>query len=184
MTASGFFTIWYRHVLPLALVFRLVTLTAAPSLAIAADYVVPATDSNVVAASTLQGGDFLAATNQARTAAGLAPLRINSQLEKAAYAKAVDMATQGYWDHFRPADHKAPWDFIRENGYSYKVAGENLARGFATVQGITQAWMDSPTHRANVLSEKYTDVGFASVYATDAETGNRVLLTVQMFGAR
>src|SRR5690606_34970251 len=68
MTASGFFTIWYRHVLPLALVFRLVTLTAAPSLAIAADYMVPATDSGVVTASTLRGDDFLAATNQVRTA--------------------------------------------------------------------------------------------------------------------
>ena len=122
-------------------------------------------------------------TNMYRGEAGLSPLRENDQLTAAAEAKAEDMLTNHYWDHFRPSDGKAPWDFIDESGYHYSVAGENLARGFQSAQGITQAWMASPAHAANLLSQKYEDVGFATVYGYD-DQGNRVILTVEMLGAR
>jgi len=171
-----------RHIVPFTLALRVVSLTSPSSLAAAAELptTLPALPQQV---ATFQEQDFLGLTNQARLDAGLAPLSLNVELEQAAYAKAADMAKNGYWDHFRPTDHKAPWDFIHEAGYSYTVAGENLARGFVTPTGITKAWMASPTHRANILSPNYTEVGFASVHTTD-ETGKTVLLTVQMFGSR
>lgn len=121
--------------------------------------------------------------NMYRAEAGLSPLHENDQLTAAAEAKAEDMLANRYWDHFRPSDGKAPWDFIDEAGYHYAVAGENLARGFQTAQGITQAWMASPAHAANMLSQKYHDVGFATVYGYD-EQGSRVILTVEMLAAR
>ena len=131
----------------------------------------------------LSASDLLNDTNAARALDGEAALQINSLLMQAAENKALDMSSQGYWAHFRPSDHKAPWDFITATGYTYRVAGENLAKGFRTSRGITDAWMKSPTHRANLLSAKYTDVGFASLYAQQPD-GSRVLLTVQMFGSR
>lgn len=127
--------------------------------------------------------DFLALTNSERARAGLPALVLQDQLSRAARAKALDMITKGYWDHFRPGDNKAPWAFIREAGYDYRSAGENLARGYQTPQGVTLAWMNSPSHRANILSHKYTEVGFASVRVINAE-GNSILFTVQMFGRR
>lgn len=127
--------------------------------------------------------EFLVLTNEARTAFGDKPLNLNTDLDNAALAKAEDMVVNHYWAHFRPSDHKAPWDFIQESGYNYTVAGENLARGFRTPAGITNAWLNSPPHRANMLSPKYNDVGFACVWGTD-DSGNPVLLTVQMFGSR
>ena len=126
---------------------------------------------------------FLLDLNADRSAAGLAPLRMNDELNVAAESKAKDMIANNYWDHFRPSDHKAPWEFIDESGYAYRVAGENLARGFRTEAGITDAWMKSPAHRANMLSNKYREVGFASIYTYD-ETGVRILLSVEMFGAK
>ena len=127
--------------------------------------------------------EFVDQTNMYREEAGLAPLKENDQLTAAAEAKVEDMVANNYWDHFRPSDGKAPWDFVDEAGYHYKVAGENLARGFRTAGGITQAWMASPAHAANLLSAKYQDVGFASAYSYD-QSGERVILTVQMLGAK
>lgn len=138
---------------------------------------------NLNIAQKFTPNELLTLTNAARIEVGDAPLTLNDQLDQAAYAKAIDMAVHGYWDHFRPSDHKSPWDFIHEQGYDYQVAGENLARGFRTVQGITSAWLASPAHAANLLSKKYTDIGFASLNVTEPD-GQSVLLTVQMFGSR
>lgn len=181
-----------RHVVPLALVVRLVTLTTPDSLAVAAT--LPSSlpqPAQVVQAQTetpsfsplLSVEQFLAETNAARRQAGLPALTLNQTLNRAAGTKVADMAARGYWDHFRPGDNKAPWDFIKEAGYEYTAAGENLARGFKTAAGITDAWMASPSHRANILSEHYTEVGFAVIESFD-ESGESVLLTVQFFGGR
>ena len=175
-----------RNIVPFLLIGRMLTLTSSTSLALllqlrAVTPVHAAEAQTVVEPISIQS--FLADTNAARAAAGIAPLQLNDELDQAALDKALDMKTVGYWDHFRPSDHKAPWDFINEAGYSYKVAGENLARGFQTANGITTAWLNSPAHRANLLSPKYTDVGFADIEGVD-ENGNPAILTVQMFGAR
>ncbi len=147
---------------------------------------VPATVQLQTTAETepdLSAQAFLFETNQIRLSAGRAPLALNQALMRAAESKAADMLTRGYWDHFRPGDNKAPWDFIRESGYFYSVAGENLARGFKSAHGITAAWYNSPSHRANLLSDRYSDVGFATVETTDT-AGQVQLVTVQMFGSR
>jgi uncharacterized protein YkwD len=171
-----------RQILALTVAVRVVAFFAgAPDAALAAAPSVEAQAASVQATDKFSPQDFLALTNEYRVAAGQQGLALNDRLNAAAEAKALDMAAKGYWDHFRPSDHKAPWDFITEAGYSYNVAGENLAYGFRTPEGITHAWMESPTHRANLLSAKYQDVGFACVEVI--RDGAPVLLTVQMFGA-
>ena len=167
------------------LIFRLVAFFSGAPIALADTQIVPSNNQEVTAIATVayQPVEFLTLTNQARQEKGKPALRLNDQLDAAAYTKAMDMAQKGYWDHFRPGDGKAPWDFIKEAGYSYTVAGENLARGFKTPTGITTAWLASPAHRANLLSSKYGEVGFACIQIKDQD-GNTLLLTVQMFGSR
>ncbi|HSI20835.1 MAG TPA: CAP domain-containing protein [Verrucomicrobiae bacterium] len=176
----------HRRILPFTLSIRLITLTTAPSLVsfvqIGTAHAMPA-NGGLVVAERFAVNDLLQATNQERRAAGLNELAVNPLLNAAAARKVVDMREKGYWDHYRPSDNKAPWDFIKEAGYTYKVAGENLARGFRTVNGITKAWMESPSHRANLLSPDYTEVGFADAEIIN-EDGERVMLTVQMFGGK
>lgn len=118
-------------------------------------------------------------TNQERANHSLQPLSYNTQLANAAFNKAQDMFTQNYWAHFAP-DGKTPWDFINGSGYKYEVAGENLAKNFLYSQNVVTAWMNSPSHRENILRPEFTDVGFA--VANGTLNGEETTLVVQMFG--
>lgn len=119
------------------------------------------------------------ATNQKRQEQSLSPLSLNPQLSQAAAQKAVDMFSKNYWAHNSP-DGKTPWDFIVASGYSYTVAGENLAKNFSDSVGVVDAWMASPTHRDNILKGTYQDIGFAVV--NGVLNGEETTLVVQMFG--
>ncbi len=123
---------------------------------------------------------LLEKTNQERTSQGLPPLRYNETLANAARDKAQDMFTYNYWAHYRPGDGTAPWDFIVKSGYKYEFAGENLAQGFLFSDAVVTGWMESPTHRANILRPEYDDVGFAVV--NGVLQGEETTLVVQMFG--
>ncbi len=123
---------------------------------------------------------LLTITNEDRVKNNLAPLIINSQLTEAAQKKAAHMFQNNYWSHFAP-DGTSPWDFIKQSGYSYEFAGENLAKNFLFSQNVVDAWMDSPTHRANLLNKEYKEVGFAVV--NGMLNGENTTLVVQMFGS-
>lgn len=105
--------------------------------------------------------ELLVLTNKERQNNGIAPLSFNEQLSEAASKKADDMFEYNYWAHNSP-NGKTPWAFIKSSGYKYVYAGENLARGFSTTEGVIKAWMTSSAgHRENMLSSNYQDVGFA-----------------------
>ena len=124
---------------------------------------------------------LLTLLNQKRQENGLPLLSFSPELAAAAKNKANDMLFKNYWAHNSP-DGKTPWEFFKEAGYSYVYAGENLARGFNTSFDVTNAWMASPTHRANMLSSNYSDVGFAVV--TGNLSGEETVLVVEEFGDR
>jgi uncharacterized protein YkwD len=132
-----------------------------------------------VQASSITQANVINLTNQERLGHGLNTLSTNPQLSAAALAKANDMLEKQYWDHFGP-NGESPWQFIRAAGYDYVYAGENLAKGFRTAEGIHEAWMASPTHKANIVSGNYKDIGVAVV---EGELlGKQTTLVVQMFG--
>ncbi len=120
-------------------------------------------------------------TNAQREQNGLVALHVNSELSKAAEAKVDDMFAKQYFEHESP-DGKAPADIISAAGYEYIVVGENLALGnFLNDEVLVQAWMDSPGHRANILNDKYLEIGVA-VRKGEFE-GKTVWLAVQEFGS-
>lgn len=131
-------------------------------------------------ASNISSEQVIALTNQERTTQGLSPVTYSEVLSRAAEAKARDMFTNQYWAHTSPTG-KEPWAFITEAGYTYRVAGENLARDFAVSDQVVAAWMASPTHRANIVSERYKEIGVAVVNGT--LEGVETTLVVQMFGS-
>jgi hypothetical protein len=130
-------------------------------------------------ASDINMQDLLNYTNKERESAGLKPLRVNPSLTKAAELKAQDMFENNYWSHVSPAG-KEPWDFILGQEYDYSYAGENLAKNFNDSKGVVNAWMKSPSHRENLLSGNYDEIGFAIVNGT--LDGYKTTLVVQMFG--
>jgi hypothetical protein len=132
-----------------------------------------------VEAASMTPSAVIELANRARVAAGLPALAENEQLSAAAREKAKDMIKNDYFAHTSPQGHD-PWYFIRQSGYAYKAAGENLAINYEDPKEQQGAWMKSETHRANILNTKYTETGVAVVEGKiDGETS---LVTVQMFG--
>ncbi len=131
-------------------------------------------------ASNIYVDELLRYTNEIRAEHGLAPLKLNAKLSQAADAKAHDMFKKNYWAHVSP-DGTQPWDFILDSGYDYSYAGENLAKNFNASKEVVRAWYDSPSHRENLLSANYRDVGFAIV--NGVLDGYETTLVVQTFGS-
>lgn len=130
---------------------------------------------------SITSDDLLVITNQKRQENGLPPLSMNSSLAQAAQRKADDMFAKNYWAHIAP-DGTTPWYFIKSSGYEYVYAGENLARGYTTSSDVINAWMASPSHRENMLSPNYKEIGFAIKDGT--LTGDDTVLVVEEFGSR
>jgi len=118
-------------------------------------------------------------TNNERVKHNLPPLKLNSLLSEAAQRKAADMFAFDYWAHQSPSGRE-PWSFLKEVGYDYRVAGENLARDFAEPESVVKAWMRSPTHRDNIINPKFREIGVAVVNGTLG--GIQTTLVVQFFG--
>lgn len=132
-------------------------------------------------ASNITVSDLFSVTNEKRTAAGAGTVQLDNQLSAAASAKGADMFANQYWAHTSPAG-RDPWSFIIAAGYNYLFAGENLARDFGDSRSVVDAWMNSPTHRENLLNSRYKDVGFAVV---NGKYGNHeTTLVVQEFGTK
>ena len=100
--------------------------------------------------------------NQERAAYGLAPLTLSVQLSDGARLKSQDMRDNRYFDHNSPT-YGSPYDMMGSLGITYAAAGENIAMGYATAEAVVNAWMNSPGHRANILSENFTQIGVGHV---------------------
>jgi len=97
--------------------------------------------------------------NQERAKQGLAPLtNNNSQLSNVARTKSKDMADNNYFSHTSPT-YGSPFDMMKQFGITYSAAGENIAMGQPTAASVMTAWMNSPGHRANILSANFTEIG-------------------------
>ncbi len=119
--------------------------------------------------------------NKKRAELGLTELRIDPTLSKSAETKGADMIARNYWAHNAP-DGTEPWHFFKEAGYSYRFAGENLARDFTNPQDVIDAWIASPTHKENLFSTKYQEIGVAVIEGN--LKGKDTVLVIQHFGTK
>jgi uncharacterized protein YkwD len=119
-------------------------------------------------------------TNDERSDLGEVTLRRSATLDEAARMKAQHMAKNEYFSHYAP-DGTSPWYWFDTAGYTYAHAGENLAIHFTDSDEVVDAWMDSPTHRANIVSGLYTEIGVGTAKGTF--DGYETVYVVQLFGA-
>ncbi len=118
-------------------------------------------------------------TNNARIDNKLKALSTNQKLNAAAQLKAQDMLSKGYFAHVSP-QKITPWYWFKKAGYGYSSAGENLAMDFVAAEDVTEAWLNSPSHRRNLLNSKYLDIGVA---VADGKLNNvSTTVVVQFFG--
>lgn len=137
-------------------------------------------NGEVVAASSITTAQLFQLTNDERSKLGLPVLTYNQKLATAAYNKGTDMFADQYWAHVAP-DGNTPWNFILGAGYDYHYAGENLAKDFSNASSVVKAWMNSPSHRDNVVNTEFKEMGI--VVVTGIFEGQETTICVQMFGA-
>lgn len=130
-------------------------------------------------ATNINQSEVIKLTNSERVSVGDQALTESSVLDQVARSKAADMFTGNYWAHVSPSG-VTPWHWYEEAGYRYSYAGENLARDFDSSSGVIAGWMGSPSHRENLLSANYTEIGVAVV--NGQLLGHETTLVVQEFG--
>ncbi len=118
--------------------------------------------------------------NQDRAKNGQLALEKNDKLTKVAQDKLNDMIAHHYFAHTSPSGI-SPWHWYKKNKYDYQYAGENLAINFLTVEKQNKAWMASPEHQKNILSEHYLQTGIA--IGAGIVNGQMSIITVEEFGA-
>ncbi|MDO8523540.1 MAG: CAP domain-containing protein [bacterium] len=142
---------------------------------------VPLRSSRTTPAVVLTKAGVIERTNiERRNNGGLPALTGNTKLNAAAQAKLKDMFAKQYFEHVSPSG-VGPGDLVEAQGYDYILSGENLALGnFAGDQDLVTAWMNSPGHRANILNNRYQEIGVA--VGKGMFEGRETWLAVQEFG--
>lgn len=129
--------------------------------------------------SALNAENIIEQTNQQRSLLHLEPLSDNRLLAKAAYKKAQDIFDSQKFQHNINGKKFSGW--IREAGYDYSYAGENLAIDFAAAESVIDAWKLSPLHYKNIINPHYAEIGVAVVEGRFE--GQNTILVVQIFGS-
>jgi uncharacterized protein YkwD len=131
--------------------------------------------------AALSAADVIACTNRARQeTSGMPPLSENLSLNEIAKQRLDDMLRKQYFAHVSPSGDSAP-EVAQRTGYAYKYLGENIVMGhFASVDKMVQTWMQSPSHRKNILTDKCSEIGVA--VGKGVMDGDEVWVGVQIFG--
>lgn len=129
--------------------------------------------------STILPSVIVDLTNDERSDLSVRTLRRNVELDAAAQLKAEHMAQHQYFAHYSP-DGISPWYWFRQIGYDFVHAGENLAIHFTDSDQVVDAWMNSPSHRANIVNGDFTEIGVGAAQGT--YEGYQTVYVVQLFG--
>ncbi len=134
-----------------------------------------------VRASDLTIENILSAINHERSLRNLLTLNTDSRLSSAAQSKADDMQARHYFSHTDPEGNYI-WPKIVAAGYTpYLELGENLAIEFYNTESLVNAWMNSPTHRANILNDGFKDQGMGLDFG-NADIGQYHSVIANTFG--
>jgi hypothetical protein len=118
--------------------------------------------------------------NADRAEKGIQLLEENDKLARVAKDKAEDMVAKNYFAHNSP-EGVNPWHWFEKENYDYNYAGENLAMDFTSAEKMNQAWLDSPTHRANILNGNFKEIGVA--VKEGIVNDHSTIVVVQLFGS-
>jgi uncharacterized protein YkwD len=134
----------------------------APALLFALFVAVAASGLEIPNDTEITAANVIRLMNEYRAEEGLPPLAADTRLTQAAGDRMRHMEEEQYWSHESPAG-MAPFVWLRSRAYDFQTAGENLAAGFETARVLVESWMESPGHRANIMSANFADCGIAII---------------------
>lgn len=154
-----------------------ITIVAIVLLSISASTIFYIKNTNMTA--TVLPAVLVDLTNDVRKSNNEDTLTRSDILDTAARLKAQDMASIGYFAHTSPKGI-TPWYWFDKAGYMFTYAGENLAINFTESVDVEDAWLNSPTHKANILNGHFSQIGIATM--DGIYQGRPTTYVVQMFG--
>lgn len=95
----------------------------------------------------------------------------STPLTQASQGHSQDMATVNYFSH-TSADGRTLADRVNATGYAWSTIGENIAAGYATMDGVMDGWVASDGHCANLMNPNFTQVGLACIPGAAGSTYN------------
>ncbi|MDP9816425.1 CAP domain-containing protein [Spirilliplanes yamanashiensis] len=116
--------------------------------------------------------------NEERERAGLDPVTAERRLTTAARQHSQDMARRDYFSH-TSRNGTTFGERITRNGYRWRAAAENIAKGQESPAEVMTSWMNSPGHRANILNEDLEEIGVGVARDADGR-----LVWTQDFGTQ
>ncbi len=119
--------------------------------------------------------EIFSLVNRHRTEAGLAPLMLDNRICSVAGLRADEITE--VFSHERP-NGSSCFTALNEANITYTNAGENIAAGQRNAAAVVESWMNSPGHRANIMSEKFNSIGIGHIYKSNDIYGH---YWVQMF---
>lgn len=124
-----------------------------------------AVNSNIAIESTLsvEEEEFLNKINDIRIKNNLPVLQIDDNVQNVARLKAQDLAENNYFSH-TSNKYGTPFEMLSTSGVNYKTASENIA-GNSTIDGAINSWMNSDSHKNNILSTDFNYTGIAVVHS-------------------
>ncbi|HEY3592725.1 MAG TPA: CAP domain-containing protein, partial [Polyangiaceae bacterium] len=134
-------------------------------------------DSQPVDARAVENRLFVL-LNEARRAAGVAPLTAHAGLTQVGELHSKDMVETGFLGHDSPR-YGDPATRVHRGGLAFVVIAENVGRG-ATAEEVNAMLLESPGHRANALDPNLTEVGIGVVF--DGRQGHPDIVATEEFG--
>lgn len=122
---------------------------------------------------------LIALTNELRNEYNLNPLSQNQYLNQAAENKANYILTNQNFSHTGLNGESFSY-WIKQTNYHYQRVGENLAINYQDPETVISAWLNSPSHRKNILNPLYHEIGLAAVSGNFQ--GKSTTVVVQIFG--
>ncbi len=123
----------------------------------------PATQNPTVEPTSAPTQDFskfadevIRLTNIEREKAGLSPLAKRNDMCEVAQIRSIEISE--YYSHFRP-NGEICFELVKEKGIRFNSLGENIASGQTTPEQAVREWMNSPTHKDNILTPNFTGIG-------------------------
>ncbi len=110
---------------------------------------------------TSDESELLKLINLEREKNNLPNFEIDNALQNVARLKANDIVQNNYFSHTSPT-YGTPFEMLKNNSIAYKTASENIA-GNSSIAGAVESWLNSDTHKENILSTNYNYTGIAVV---------------------
>lgn len=120
-----------------------------------------AIESSAPSSLTQEEYELISLINKEREKNNLPAFEIDEALQNVARLKAQDIVDNNYFSHISPT-YGSPFEMLKSHNISYKTASENIAGNSSTSKAL-ESWLNSESHRNNILSNDYNYTGIAVV---------------------